>query len=281
MIKSIDFTTLKNIFGEMRQKSGVGAESDFVSAEGVVIDKDTGSESAGVYRPGKVYLNPIRIAKNGFTSREDFARKLLSVLVHEETHASGENKGCAGAVADGIKQLRSYFTSKFVETEHTGFSRKGYNKGNFHLKAYCFNEAATDLIAEDVYKEYLRRTGEQKNFTRAGGNKEYFESYEGGRFFLNVFQEKISQVCNVPYEKVREAMTQGYMSGLDIGQTELASLFDDIFYPGCIAAVEKIWHGDAYLPLVDVLKTVDFDRLDAGGAERLKNSFKKFASARG
>ena len=119
-----------------------------------------------------------------------------------------------------------------------------------------FNEGITDIIGEQVYDEYLRRTGSANEVTDEKNNTTYVEAYVGSRALVTAFIEMIAQASDIPSDKVREGVISGYMNGIDLDDSELAPALNQIFYPEFIKQLRDAQLSEIDVPLPEVLARV-------------------------
>ncbi len=234
LIQKLDFEVLEDIFREERVKSGVKSE---VSA--VEIKYDSRSKVLGRWNQfdKSVTLNLKKLyeeyeeGRDSGWSKDDtstFESYVTSCLTHELTHAHGHNS-CEGTSKSTL--LRKVFKSIFNNVPET-FSQSGYSQFNRSErgttnKYNAFNEAVTDLIAEEVFDEYKKRTADEL-VVGAG----YARAYPLEKNRLLAFITVVCKRVETSPENIWKAVKQGYFSGLDLNDTELGHIYDDLVTAG-------------------------------------------------
>ena len=282
LIEGLDFATLQNIFNEFRSRSGIHSDTDFFTLENIDILKEDNSFLRGQYvGDGKMMLNPFEIARGEFegdvpTSKAEMRRRTLSVLIHELAHATGHNIG-SGAIVEGAKKILSHFSKKPIVFSQSGFERSESQKGNISNSFKFFNEGVTDMVGEQAYDEYLRRTGTRAEVSGGKDEGRYAEAYNGSRALVTAFIEMISHSSGVPREKVWEGVISGYMNGIDLDSSELASSLNEVFYPEFIKQLKEAQLDESEVPLPEVIKRMKEMNLSEEAQTKIKIAVEKFA----
>jgi hypothetical protein len=124
----------------------------------------------------------------------------LGVILHEELHALTHKE------IDGKDHMQVGLEEVFVSN---GIPAKSWTD---------FNEGMTEIIMDDLFEEYLRRTGDRKDFTirdyKDGVVNSSYQAYFYERMFVNSIFMSISKDLGIPLDVVREAFAQAYISGM-------------------------------------------------------------------
>lgn len=204
---------IDRILNEMRQKSGVAPLNDkpaivVEECEGEERERSDGTpEVGGGYSPlkNRIRLDPIEYFESGYD--------VLSTLVHERVHARGFN-------TFRIVAVHKQRTGEVLEPDAI---RMGYE--NYVTKEFLgFDEGVTELIADEVYRELVKRQGATK--FRVGRTKEgkawyagyEYLTYENEKAEVKAFMNGFSKKFNVPEGVVWNAVKRGYFEGLDLNE---------------------------------------------------------------
>lgn len=277
LIDHLNIDELRNIFSEMRRRSGVPEDSLFVSKEDIQVTSTIGY--AGLFSPdGKLSINPEIIMEEMINegvipTKAELRRRILSVLAHEETHASGRNIDKGNRV---LYELLSYVSQKPQLSSANGYKKFVYVKGKAQPRFAIFSEGVTDLIGEEAYSTYLDRTGERASLLGSEENAAYKGSYMGARALTTTFIEVIANAADTPIDVVWQGLKQGYMSGLDLDDNELAKVIDEEFYPEFMRDVEHAYIDELELPLPEIVKRLKEKQLSAEAKEKIKRALLKY-----
>lgn len=238
-----DFDTLRAIFNEERVRSGAPVEeSRFVTRDRVKVTKQTVGAAEYLKNERSIAINPTvmhRLFSQGnFEQSPDsggnLENQVRSTLVHEETHASARNKDNQHPA---LEFAYTFLLSRIAGPKVFGASGYGYTEArdgrHENVKFILFNEAVTDLLAEEVYKEYQTRTG-----TTSLG--EYRPAYLIPRALLESFLLHTAETAGIPRDTVWNSIKRGYFEGLNLDDTELAAGFDELALTEVIAGMRKI-----------------------------------------
>lgn len=253
-LSRIDYEELRSIYAAEAIRSGVDPEKlprgkdDFIGfidakeikkrdiSEDSLIDRFFGSPCVGGYNKESIVfdnttftleakLDKLRYRWGG----ERFAEKLFLGLCHEEAHASSANISRAYYSKKRQERVGRYYTG--YDITETGEGRRGVlADGLFKF----FNEGVTELIATEVYDEYLR--GRTLEYKTPKGDRQLAigswitEAYKQNQAFVKELTQKISQECGVPEDVVWNGIKQGYFKGFDVEEWD--ELFAGIIAPG-------------------------------------------------
>ncbi len=273
-IDRVDFGVIKDIFTEIRRKSGVEEDFQVVDKRGITVKLEAllnpnAADYSGIENKIRLFY-PFQ---TNYSSHENLRNEVLSNIMHEETHAAGKVEDCSSWEARKLK-WESFFSGKVIEYGKYGYSQSWVRKGEFYANFNYFNEGVTDKIAEEVYEEYLKRTGETGYFLGEKGNKRYSPGYLPSRALVTAFIEVVASSTHMPSDKIWEAIMQGYMIGLKLDESELKEAFDEIFYKGFVDSIgvnDPDKEEDLPLGALEVkLKQVELDDI---ARERIKKAF--------
>ena len=247
------------------------------------IKKKSAKEAgvAGAYARGKIYLYPDQLARNPFEksgrfTKQEIGNQILCVLIHEETHATAKNQDTS-IPSKIIKTAYSYFTHSKLEIDRSGYNSAEAVAGKKIIDSFrSLNEGITEWIAERVYDEYLQRTGDRATFSGKDGGSRYIETYPGPRAFVQLFVGFISQSTGIPTDAIEESLIQGYMSGIDLRSTEIATVFDEVFYPQFMLEVQNTSGKLLDLPFSKMMKHIDHTLLSDDAKARIHIAMKGF-----
>ncbi|MDO8521456.1 MAG: hypothetical protein Q7S52_05045, partial [bacterium] len=191
VLDQINMKTLEDIFAEKLAKAGVketrgrlcGKEHMFMS-DGT--DMLTGSESVAEARLKNktIRLNLPAIA----LFDAPFCSALLSVITHEEGHLVADGKACEGNFL--LKRLHSLFSPATFPLSRTGNTYGEMKRGVAQYFFRIFNEVVNDKLAEEVFYEYLKRTGSATLYADDEAKTEFSRCYARGHSMVETFIEK-------------------------------------------------------------------------------------------
>jgi hypothetical protein len=125
---------------------------------------------------------------------------VLGVVLHEELHALTHQN------IDGTIHMQVGLEEVFMD-------------GSISSKSWTdFNEGMTEIIMDDLFEEYIRRTGDRKDFLVKGYEDgvidSSYQAYFSERIFVNGIFMSVSNDLGLPLDVVREAFVQAYLSGM-------------------------------------------------------------------
>lgn len=208
-LESINEAVLEDIFRTILRRSRVEEKIHmYVPLSEVVCVDNPEVKTSGTYYPQehRIELNlPYVVRENENEERATVTK----VAIHEEVHAI--SKG--GLVFDD---------AQYEVEDHIGFAierRDEITKEVVQKSFTLFNEGMTELIADDVYEEYIRRTGDRAEYSRdtqTGSQLMRFTTYHEGRIAVNAIIAQIAGELGVNKDIVREGFVSLYMSGAGI-----------------------------------------------------------------
>jgi len=277
VIEHIDFDVLRGLFDTLRSRSGAEGESGFCGREKISIDD---SRSGGEFYPQK----GVNIGSLPFTSydysrptRASFRNNILCMVIHEETHASSRSVDKKLSTSKKISEsVRSLFGVRDLDYV-SAYGRRQYENGKFKSVFLDLNDGITEMIAKEVYGEYLRTTGDSATFSDSKTRAEYQnEIYLGSRAMTQAFLEIIAKCTGVPSETVWGAIKQGYVTGLDFSETELSHSFEEIFSEGFIKRLSEWGSGEEGKIHKEILEKAESLELSEDVMNEIKNAFERY-----
>lgn len=208
-LESINEAVLEDIFRTILRRAGYEEKIHMYIPLSEIMCVDLPEvKSSGTYYPQehKIELNLPYV-----TSANDIEEQaaVTKVAIHEEVHAL--SKG--GLVFDD---------AAYEVEDHIGFAierRDEITKAVVQKSFTLFNEGMTELIADDVYEEYIRRTGDRLMYskqTESGTALLGHTTYHEGRIAVNAIISQIAADIGVSKDVVREGFVTLYMSGAGI-----------------------------------------------------------------
>lgn len=194
----IDTEIIKDIFREILHKSG----NDFSDVPNSIEFVCMNTAQRGNYHEGHITINAYHIPVN---DRGLALSSLLSTYVHELAHFYSD-----GLPVDGVR--------------HDGYQINGTQKVNTLL-----NEAVTELIADQVYRQYVQRSGDRGLFIDQEGRLRKNASYKNERKAAVKLIEELSEKIGIPSDTVFKALTQGYFSNETLA---VSDALNEVLPPG-------------------------------------------------
>lgn len=201
LLMEIDGSQIKDIYAELLRKCGARLPERFISPEEVeVVYMNTNQK--GNYYDGQISLNARNVPHEDGVA----AASILSTYIHELAHFYSEGREEHTYSQDGYQ------------------SRAGDENDNVFL-----NEAVTELIADQVYREYIKRSGDKAIYTDKEGRLRKPASYVDGRKTALKVIDHISDKTGLAPDIVFKALTQGYFSNEG---KEVKRILDEVLPPG-------------------------------------------------
>ncbi len=184
-LEKIEINVLTDILSELLVKSGMTSEHIRKKEIKVNVVSDTMRKANAWHNSGSLYINA---AKFDFNSdyKKDYKR-ILSAYIHEYVHAMAMNNGIA---------------------QTTGF--KWVSEDGVEMEI-PINEGFTELIADYVFEEYLKRSGGSSLV----GQKDYKRTIKGylqERSDAFAFVSQVSQQTGIPEDVVMKSFIRAYFS---------------------------------------------------------------------
>jgi hypothetical protein len=181
-LNTINYDVLSGIMGELLTKSNLGYIPDMID---VTVKSDDTRKASGWHDSGSVTINAAKFDFNN-DYKKDY-RRILSTFIHEYVHANATGPDTG---------------------DDTGFK---YVDAGGQAKNVPLNEGFTELIADYVYEEYMRRTGEIERFGQTS-HKRTIKGYLKERSDAMVLVRKIAEDVGVPEDVVLGAYIRAYFT---------------------------------------------------------------------
>lgn len=221
LLKKIDFGLLRTIFTEEVRKSGLDPNHTNLRTldDGVKLGTIERPAEAG-YMPwtNEITVDPEKISEQ-LPPEGYFENEIFAALCHEETHAVSQRPHTGMLFIEVLGFLLNKPTMQ-VGVEYS--TRSGQTSFNI------LNEAITDTVGEEVYDEYVRRSGDRSLFSDHAGRTEFPRRYIYGRIVLRAFLSALSRVTDIPEEVVWVGLKQSFFSGANLASRELTKLYEEI-----------------------------------------------------
>ncbi len=231
VLEKVDFELLKQIFSEQREKAGLNTETNLLPPEKIGtsglyntigLTQDTSPRGIYFQQLNNIQVDPriIQKVEKDTNSVFSFECVALKVLCHEQTHAVSTNPH---------EQIPLRTIMNSIQGNPVTPGGVAYWQGILGFKLFCqFNEAVTDTIAEEVYAEYLNRSGDTTFFQNKDGSNTFDTSYNSERRVLQAFVRAISRATEVPEETVWNGVKHAYYTNLDLDSNELVQLYTEV-----------------------------------------------------
>lgn len=237
MLDEVDFNCLKAVFQEKRKQLGIkdAEQVNFVGREAIVGNASSGLAHyySATKRIGLKYSAIERSVKD-YAPQERFF-KFLGTLTHEECHAASyyaynqiqiEKEDVNGIITEKIEGYRKYQQIK-ESGEHKDV-----------LLFDIFNEAITEMLAEEVFLDYCKRKAYDENVVKNFLKKSrFFDSYKMEHDFYKTeyvpIVEKFITLISVSkkqgYADIWRDLQRGYFEGKDLYTDQMTSWLNKIF----------------------------------------------------
>lgn len=250
IIAEVNFESLKNIFNDYAERSGVDLdEVDLI--EPSLIKKSTSLATVGSFQmtTKELYLSE-RGLQMGFRldPENDKVARILSALIHEETHAFGGRSH-----SQHEEDMLAGLIKSRWETTRSGFAEVSFSSEKFidpREKFRWFNEGFVDELGAEVYGKYIQREGVGP--TDPEKNMDYAEMYPLARLFVRSLRDRIAEESGVPEEVVWQSLIKSYVEGDGLLEEGVQEALDDIFSDKFIQRIASI--GSSLSSPVDTLR---------------------------
>jgi hypothetical protein len=203
---SIDHGVLKDIFFEiLTPAKAEDAWEGFIPASSVHVVYDKNVRSRGRFSSqvdgvdeAHIILNAEKIGK---AREEDFDLAVLYTYVHEQVHA----------LSTDFKMHRSYDDSP--DRKFVGFKgiKKHFTDKEGVVNYAELNEGMTEIIAEEVAREYLRRTGQvsgkHRDVHHADNSIAVYMEY---KILVDDIVSELAQEYSQPTDIIKKAIIRAY-----------------------------------------------------------------------
>ncbi len=235
----IDFDELNEIFAEQLRRSGIDTSRlNPLFRENIYMDG--GTNTATMSYTGSI--NAIQIHANEFeeyvahqnVSNVDPRLIFMQHLIHEGAHAASANITVMKDRASGFVQLSdSGLNHRHVNAVLQGDDTFTLEENNEFL---MFNEGVTELVADEVLSEYLKRrplsglSSEIANSTfdnLVGTHSTEGVGYATARQFVTAFVDAIAREVGIPEDVVWSALKRQYFRGDSLAEKETSDLLNE------------------------------------------------------
>lgn len=255
IVNSINEELLRDIFAEYFQKAG----SDISTMNWIPHNEVTIAPS-----PGDEYLDKAESISGSYDQERGIRlfpqflkgdpSEILWTLIHEQLHAISAVKSRTMIEFDDTGNLYGEINHKSGLRRVTATQQKSQVEITQNLYE-AINEGITELIAEKIFREYLKRSGDGAESTfgdwqKATARRYVMREYRYYWQFAQLYIALIAAVTEVPEEVAEKAILRSYLRNGDILPPEL---------------VEELAQRDANLPneLKDLFSVVNItDELD-------------------
>ena len=254
IISQIDFDRLDGVFksqlGSYETESKFPNAGDIEIAQGMTWDDINGQFDT---ENSKITIYPEAIAKN--FDHQDFPVTLVHVVCHEGTHMVANN------MYKGNLNQESGYNKVSPESYDTESEKeRKIKKGQLirHDIYSLFNEAVTEKISREVFKDYI--LGNQKIVTKEAaesylnrlsneaGDIEKYKHYGPEVILLDQMISKMAEELEISQESIWHSIKRGYFE-------EGSSIFED---PEVIAGFADIFSKD----FLENLSKYGYDNVD-------------------
>jgi hypothetical protein len=243
-LQSINEPALRDIFSELAGKTGRGdTPINFIPLSAIkIIDDESFANAVGIYISD---TNEIALSPNHL---ENDPSETLHTLIHEELHAVTNNsqlKYEAGHVTHKLLIGVTQQTTAWREDNVTNFVRSD----EFYDAA---NEGITEIITEWIFREYLRRTGDQAMYgleqsETTLANRRHRSGYGKYQKAVEMYTKIISAVAAISEESAQGAIMRSYFRSGSILPTEIISELNRRL-PGLSDQINDILNNDIKAP---------------------------------
>ncbi|MEK7651389.1 MAG: hypothetical protein AAB377_02570 [Patescibacteria group bacterium] len=246
LLAKIDFNSLREIFSNIAEKSGVDSEKiNFLNPERIsnsLSSKEGERMAEFSIMENIIYASHEEIKRYSSDMGLNKDLMVLQVLCHEETHAISYTS-CVG--------LKEFIRNKngVIETQ-SGFSigtiQKENESSQFNSLFRFFDEGVTEKIAREITSEYLdknpdfSKTENVKEFEDVLYSKKGKMPYDGSVLFLEGFIKKIGLAVGLDEETVWHAIIRGKIEGINFNDTEFKNSFSEMFPPNFFYDLSKV-----------------------------------------
>ncbi|HEV3245468.1 MAG TPA: hypothetical protein VG102_03845 [Candidatus Paceibacterota bacterium] len=248
VLDSFHMGTLKDVFREYLQKSGVPLEN----TNDEVFDRiflyplaDADAEYRGLENilllstKSKFFETAKADLAEGRPIREELLMEMQLFFVHEICHAFSRVRVSSVDTDEPQSRIR----------EEAGYGTHEYNEaqpGTLSANLYeALNEGMTQRIAEEVFLEYQQRVG------KSGTAKRMLRSHvtEAAKelWTYSIFSSEVDSMCaaignyaGIPKEEVWKAFKKGYFEDPRLFEDETVELFEETFGKDFLASYEAL-----------------------------------------
>ncbi len=205
---SIDHNILRDIFFEiLTPAEAQDAWDGFLPKSSVHVVYDKKVRSRGMFSSKVDGVDEAHIILNaekiGRAREEDFGLAVLYTYVHEQVHA----------LSTDFKTHRSYDDSP--DRKFVGFKgiKKHWSQKEGSVSYAELNEGMTEIIAEEVAREYLRRTGQVHGQQRDAHHAENsIAVYMEYKILVDDIISELAHEYSQPSDVIKKAIMKAYFS---------------------------------------------------------------------
>ena len=200
IIESVDFTVLRNILFDILSKSGVDLEKlKKVNPESLRIIDDAGFKAIGAYSQDVDLIGLREGVSSEYTNNEIFL-----FVTHEFIHSLSNMQMLE-------EKYEKYNIISAPETRYKLGLTEGLSS-NFPFRSFRknneINEGLTEMIAEAVTIEFLRRKGENCDLSKL-----FSSLYPVGKDLVKILVFSISEKTGLPDDVVFLSLVRAMFSG--------------------------------------------------------------------
>lgn len=255
-LEVVDLDTMREIYEEIAEKSGVDPESiGFVEEDKIYSDKSMVNTGIFNRRDQTIGLNAKQIEMLStenvvYEAGRDRNLMYLATLCHEEAHAVShlnvgkleDIHGTLGLV-QGV-DIRSGF-HEVNELEIGGKKLGLVGENNFRV----LNEGVTEKLARQVFREYQSRNPIVDVEEEKRDPKIYEITYRFPVAMVEGLVERISSECDVGEDLVWNALVRGYMDGLNLREEELNEALSEIISGDAVERLSNMTDWMSTIPM--------------------------------
>lgn len=240
VLSTIDQKVLFDIFREYYEKTGNNPKNLALTAiTDIAVHYDLNEDYAGVYVPTRAGL-ALNAAHLDILNKD----KIINTLIHEYVHEAStviEQEAWTTDDKDVAKVITKQYLGVAQTVEEQAYdlgAQRSRNLISYDAVGLSINEGITQIIADDIHAEYVRRTGEGRNSYER--NLRLETSFEPNAYALNQLNARIyiaflSAAAGVPESTVHDAVVRTYFRNSEIVPPEfdelITSLIDESGLP--------------------------------------------------
>jgi len=241
LLDKVDFDTLRDILKEIADRSGVNTERlNFIDPKRIYhLQSQLKLQAAYSGKRRAIFINNVEI--DDAADKFGFSRELglVHALCHEEVHATSKNE-CRSISRENklIEEVTiGYLAHRTTWAEPINIKEKE------EIFYSLFNEGVTEKLAQEVFAEYLRRTGGAGSEAAKQILKTYKENpaaaskYWEASALVDFLVEKISEKCALEKQRVWQAFVEGMYKGGALEDEEVKNGFDEIIGSGMLKKI--------------------------------------------
>lgn len=232
-LKFINFDYYETVYRRIAEKSGLDpAKIIFLRPDRILLANWKNQWGSYDQLGNFIVLNDLETALNARKIGLSYNGLLARLLFHEEIHATAKVVCIGEDSKKGPDILQSgYHTAKGMTDEDPDF--------------FWFNEGVTDLLASEIFQEYVVAEGQSSPDITMHVQKIFDEgNYKEAITLVRIIINKISNSAGIPKEVVWHALIRGAYSAERFEDPELRRLFDETVGSGMLEKIRKLGRGD-------------------------------------